>query len=64
MLFLQIDAQEASVTGVKCLNGLLQLQLTKPSGGFFRYDPPTATSFGDQPLVGKHVFPAQLVLAQ
>ena len=54
---LQIDAQETLVTGVKCENGFMQLQFTEPSGRSFRYNPPSATSFGDQPLVGKHVLP-------
>ena len=56
-VILQMDAQETLVTGVKCESGLLQLQFTEPSGKSFRYDPPSATSLGDQPLVGKHVFP-------
>ena len=62
-VLLQIDAQETLVTGMKCESGLLHLQFTEPSGPSFRYNPPTASSFGDQPLVGKHVFQAQTRIA-
>ena len=50
---IMVDAKEALVSGAKCESGLLRLHFSQPvSGKSFRYDPPSATSFGDQPLVG------------
>jgi hypothetical protein len=49
----QIKAQEATVIGEKCDCGMKVLSFSEARGPFFHYDPPTSTSFGDQPLLGK-----------
>ena len=49
---LQIDAKESKVVGFSCEKNVLELKFAKPEGPSFHYDPPTETTYGDQPLLG------------
>ena len=52
---IMIEAKEAEVISARCGDddGIMRLEFSEPSGGpAYRYKPPSADSFGDQPLVG------------
>ncbi len=49
-----MSGEEVEIVGERCNEqGMRELLFSDPSGPTFHYNPPTMSSFGDQPLICK-----------
>jgi hypothetical protein len=49
-----VSGEEVEIVGERCNEqGMRELLFSDPSGPTFHYNPPTMSSFGDQPLICK-----------
>ncbi|TRY64354.1 hypothetical protein TCAL_03641 [Tigriopus californicus] len=48
---IMVKGQQSAITGYRCVNGILELKFSEPSGPFFHFKAPTNETFGDQPLL-------------
>lgn len=61
---IMVKAQQSTITGYRCINGVLELRFADPTGPFYHFKAPSNETFGDQPLLTDILDDKYLVVKQ